>query len=102
MSTPDTNVNLSSLPYQEKIWREQAEAIGSIASVFQNYRFKGWSGPFGSGVDAFNAAAQFLGTICGQGRTEMNNIANALDDSYKTYQATEQKNTDSAKSIGKH
>ena len=102
MTTPDVSVKPSSLLYQEKVWQDQGQAMGSLGSEITGSQYQGISGVFATAVDAYNAVCQSLGPICSQGDTEMNSIASTLKNAYDSYTENEQKLSNTAQHINGH
>lgn len=100
MSSADIEVTHSSLLYQEKVWRDQAQAMGEIAAAAGNDQYSGNAGYFVDAVNAYDTACQDIRIWCGQGRDEMNSIADALKSSYATYKNTEHNITGQISQIG--
>jgi hypothetical protein len=85
-----TNVHLSSLLAQAKVWDEQSQAMGNIAQTAESTLMttSGW--PFSSAITAYNQVCKEISTWCGQGQKQMLQITDALCVAAKNYGATEE------------
>lgn len=96
----DMDVSRGSLQYQASEWGKIAEAVGKVSSEIGKLDPAGNPGPFSDFVNQYVARAENIGIWTGQGKTEMNKIALALQQSVALYDDTENKNLTHIRSIG--
>lgn len=93
----EVQVVTGSLRQVAQIWDTQGNAIGSITPEVNGMSFNHiTAGVFQLIVSPYDAVVQTVATRCGQGKTEMQNIATALNTNATNYANNEQNITNDA------
>lgn len=96
----DVNVQRDSLLQQAKVWDDASESMAKIAAIAESVSYTGDPGRYFEDVmNAYDAARQHISIWCREGQVEMQKIADALVQAYKTYSVTEDASVQQIQSI---
>jgi Excreted virulence factor EspC, type VII ESX diderm len=86
-------VYIDQLPKIAQGWDEAATKLAQVSRESSELVYRDFAGIFAAYVRSYNAVSEKVSQLCGQGSTQMAEIAQALMVSYNNYVATEAQNT---------
>jgi hypothetical protein len=102
-----TDVNVSALQQQSKVWDNQSTIMGQIVSQIKDTQQSEPTAStimdsivFSSALTAYKAVAQYYLSLSEQGESEMASVGTALNDAAKNYNDSEQANVQSVNNVG--